>query len=110
MNGNEQDRWGLDSPEYGTGYFDRFHGNAQYSPYGPTFAVMSDDAIEQEIYNALDADPLIPRGATIGVEVAAGGVTLTGTVPNREAKRNAAERAYAIPAVRDVTNKIQIRR
>jgi len=107
---NADERWGLDSPEYGTGYYDRFHGNAEYSPYGPMFAVMSDDAIEQEIYNALDADPLIPRGADIRVDVAAGGVTLSGTVPDREAKRSAGESAYAIPAVRDVTNEIKIAR
>ncbi len=73
--------------------------------YPPT---PSDEQIAEMIYDAIDADPVIPFDSDINVKVAAGGVTLSGTVPNKRIKHAAGDDAWWIPGVWDVNNNLQI--
>jgi len=73
-----------------------------------TERVPSDEQISSMIYDALDADPLVPPDSDIKVDVKEGVVTLTGTVPNRMAKHAAGDDAWWVPGVLDVHNNVQI--
>ena len=77
----------------------------------PTFAttgVPSDEQIREMIYDAIDADPVVPYDADINVEVTGGVVTLTGTVPNKRVKHAVGDDAWWVPGVWDVNNNLQI--
>ena len=60
------------------------------------------------IYDALDADPLVPYDADIDVAVDSGEVTLTGTVPNKRVKHSIGDNAWWVPGVTDVHNHLAI--
>jgi osmotically-inducible protein OsmY len=60
------------------------------------------------IYDALDADPLIPFDANIDVTVEAGTVYLRGEVPSKRIKHAAGDDAWWIPGVVDVHNEIKV--
>ena len=60
------------------------------------------------IYDSLDADPLIPSDVDVNVDVNAGVVTLTGTVPTKRMKHAAGDDAWWIPNVVDVNNMLKV--
>ena len=74
--------------------------------YGPT--VPSDDQIRDMILDAIDADTLVPFDSDINVEVAAGVVTLFGTVPSKRIKHAAGDDAWWVPGVSDINNELEI--
>lgn len=81
-----------------------------YWPYTwPAFGVPpSDEQIREMIYDAIDADPLVPYDSDINVEVTGGVVTLTGTVPSKRIKHAIGDDAWWIPGVWDINNNIQV--
>ena len=67
--------------------------------YGPAYYgnLPTDPEIEEMIFDAIDADPLIPFDANIDVSVDAGTVTLHGEVPSKRIKHAAGDDAWWIP-------------
>ncbi len=68
----------------------------------------SDEQVREMIYDAIDADPVIPYDSDIKVDVTAGVVTLTGTVPNKRVKHATGDDAWWVPGIWDVNNNLQI--
>ncbi len=85
----------------------RTHG-AAYSPEFIATGLPTDEEITEMVYDAFDIDPLIPYDADIDVDVDAGVVTLSGTVPNKHAKHAAGDDAWWIPGVTDLRNNITV--
>jgi len=79
-----------------------------YSPQFLSTGVPTDEEIEEMVYDAIDADPLIPYDADINVEVSAGEVTLSGTVPNKRIKHAAGDDVWWVPGVTDVHNELEV--
>lgn len=79
-----------------------------YSPQFISTGVPTDEEIAEMIYDAIDADPMIPYDVDITVDVKNGEVTLTGTVPNKRVKYAAGDDAWWVPGVVDVDNKIEL--
>ncbi|MDI6827914.1 MAG: BON domain-containing protein [Armatimonadota bacterium] len=79
-------------------------------PYTPAYygGLPTDSEIEEMIYDAIDADPLIPFDANIDVTVEAGTVYLRGEVPSKRIKHAAGDDAWWIPGVVDVHNEIKV--
>lgn len=71
---------------------------------------LSDDVIQDRVYNTLQADPRIPPDTAVAVEVQDRVVTLTGTVPDKWIKYLIGGDALAVPGVADVDNRIQIQK
>jgi osmotically-inducible protein OsmY len=69
--------------------------------------VRADAEIEEDIRNSLAIDESL-KTSQIDVAVHAGFVTLTGTVTSLNAKRAAADDAWAIPGVLDMKNQLKI--
>ncbi|MBI2939205.1 MAG: BON domain-containing protein [Chloroflexi bacterium] len=91
---------------YGLGGLRRWGGT--YSPQFTTTGLPTDEEISEMVYDAIDDDPLIPWDAEINVDVEAGEVTLTGTVPNKRIKHAAGDNSWWIPGVVDVHNSLQV--
>ena len=70
-------------------------------PQGPT----SDHDVEELLY---DATELLPGAADVEVRCEGGRVTLTGSVPHKRIKHDLGELAWAIPAINDVQNTLNI--
>jgi hypothetical protein len=70
-------------------------------PQGPT----NDREVEDFVYDALD---LLPGTDDVEVRCERGRVTLTGNVPQKRLKRDVGEICWAIPAVNDVQNNVNI--
>jgi hypothetical protein len=68
----------------------------------------TDDEIAEMVYDAIDADPIIPYDADINVDVDAGTVTVTGTVPSKQVKHAVGDDAWWIPGVDDIRNDLQV--
>ncbi len=85
----------------------RTHGGT-YSPEFMATGLPTDEEIAEMIYDTIDIDPLVPYDADIDVEVDAGIVTLTGTVPNKHAKHAVGDDAWWVPGVTDVRNNITV--
>lgn len=103
--------WGWMSPTtlgWGLGGLRRWGGT--YSPQFVMTGLPTDNEIVEMVYDAIDADPLIPFDADINVESDAGTVTLTGTVATKEIKHAAGDDAWWIPGVDDVRNELQVER
>ncbi len=103
--------WGWMSPTalgWGLGGLRRWGGT--YSPQFTMTGLPTDNEIVEMVYDAIDADPLIPFDADINVESDAGTVTLTGTVATKEIKHAAGDDAWWIPGVDDVRNELQVER
>lgn len=79
-----------------------------YSPQYVATGLPTDEEIEEMVYDAIDADPLIPYDADINVEVDSGVVTLTGTVLNKTEKHAAGDDAWWVPGVVDVKNELKV--
>jgi len=82
-----------------------------YTPqYAPTYygGLPTDSEIEEMIYDAIDADPLIPFDANIDISVEAGTVYLRGEVSSKRIKHAAGDDAWWIPGVTDVHNEIKV--
>ena len=79
-----------------------------YSPQYTATGLPTDEEITEMVYDAIDADPLIPYDADINVAVDAGVVTLTGTVPNKRVKHAAGDDAWWVPGVVDVNNELEV--
>jgi hypothetical protein len=79
-----------------------------YSHQFGTAGLPTDEQITEMIYDALDADPLIPWDTEIDINVDAGTVTLTGTVPNKRIKHAAGDDAWWINGVVDVHNNLDV--
>ncbi|HUV05318.1 MAG TPA: BON domain-containing protein [Armatimonadota bacterium] len=96
-------------PAYGAGY-----GAGPGWGYGPSYApayyggLPTDSEIEEMIYDAIDADPLIPFDANVDVSVEAGTVYLRGEVPSKRMKHAAGDDAWWIAGVVDVHNEIKV--
>ena len=91
---------------WGLGGLRRWGGT--YSPQFVTTGLPTDDETVEMIYDAIDADPVVPFDADIDVECDAGTVTLTGTVMSKEIKHAAGDDAWWIPGVDDVHNDLQV--
>jgi hypothetical protein len=78
--------------------------------YPPTYYgnLPTDEEIAEMIFDAIDADPLIPFDAKIDVTVDAGTVHLRGEVPSKRIKHAAGDDAWWIPGVDDVHNEIKV--
>src|SRR3990172_1413996 len=69
-------------------------------PYGPGYygrgfeSWPADDQIRDMIFDAIDADPVVPYESDINVEVTGGVVTLTGTVPSKRIKHALGDDAW----------------
>jgi len=85
----------------------RRHGGT-YTQQFLTTGLPTDQEITEMIYDQMDVDPLIPYDADINVDVDAGVVTLTGTVPDKAAKHAAGDDAWWVPGVDDVNNQITV--
>ena len=89
-------------------------GPGPYAPPAPTYApayyggLPTDSEIEEMIYDAIDADPLIPFDANTDITVEAGTVYLRGEVPSKRIKHAAGDDAWWIPGVVDVHNEIKV--
>ncbi|MGQ9674833.1 MAG: BON domain-containing protein [Chloroflexota bacterium] len=79
-----------------------------YSPQYLSTGLPTDEEITEMVYDALDDDVLIPWDADINVDVKAGEVTLTGTVPNKNIKHSAGDDAWWVPGVVDVHNQLEV--
>jgi len=77
---------------------------------GAVPAAATDEQIRDMVHDSLDADPIIPYDADIGVDVHNSVVTLTGTVPNKRIKHAAGDDAWWIPPVVDVENDLEVAR
>lgn len=107
------------SPAWGAGpgwqgYGQPGWGAGPYAPPAPTYApayyggLPTDSEIEEMIYDAMDADPLIPFDANIDVSIEAGTVYLRGEVPSKRIKHAAGDDAWWIPGVVDVHNETKV--
>lgn len=87
-------------------------GYAGAAPAQPTYGfaggLPDDTQIEEMIWDAIDADPLIPYDADIDIKVEAGTVQLTGDVPSKRIKHAAGDDAFWAPGVIDVRNDIKV--
>ncbi len=92
-------------PNYGAGYAVPYPNVYPPSYYG---TLPTDAEIEEMIYDAMDADPLIPFDTNIDVSVEAGTVTLAGEAPGKRIKHAAGDDAWWIPGVVDVHNNITV--
>lgn len=105
--------WGP-GPGWTTPGWERGYASPYAAPYAPRHvptyygALPTDSEIEEMIYDALDADPLIPFDANIEVTVEAGTVYLRGEVPSKRIKHAAGDDAWWIPGVVDVHNEIKV--
>lgn len=102
--------WGMGpgmGPGYGAGYGAGYGYGQGYAPtyYG---GLPTDSEIEEMIYDAIDADPLIPFDANIDISVEAGTVYLRGEVPSKRIKHAAGDDAWWIPGVVDVHNEVKV--
>ncbi len=79
-----------------------------YSPQFTATGLPTDEEIEEMVYDAMDADPLIPYDADIDVSVDAGVVTISGTVPNKRIKHASGDNAWWVPGVVDVNNELAV--
>ena len=96
-------------PGYGAGY--GFGPGLGFGPaYAPAYygGLPTDSETEEMIYDAIDADPLIPFDANIDVAVEAGTIYLRGEVPSKRIKHAAGDDAWWIPGVVDVHNEIKV--
>ncbi|HEY8476382.1 MAG TPA: BON domain-containing protein [Chloroflexota bacterium] len=105
--------WGMAGPGMGVpGWVPSWGpGWVSYTPTVPTYTtagVPSDTEIRDMVFDALDADPIIPFDADITVEVTGGVVTLHGTVPSKRVKHAAGDDAWWVPGVIDVYNNLEI--
>jgi len=103
--------WWWSSPTslgWGLGGGRRWGGT--YSPQFTMSGLPTDSEIVEMVYDAIDADPLIPYNAAIDVESEAGTVTLTGTVVSKQIKHATGDDAWYIPGVSDVRNEIEVSR
>jgi len=115
-------------PQFGQGWMPGGYGGLGFGPgysaawglgglrtWGGTFSsqytgtgLPTDEEITEMVFDAIDADPLVPYDADIDVVVDSGEVTLTGTVPNKRIKHAAGEDAWWVPGVTDVHNNLTI--
>ncbi|MCL5961546.1 MAG: BON domain-containing protein [Chloroflexi bacterium] len=79
-----------------------------YSRQFTATGLPTDEEITEMVYDTIDADPWVPYDADINVEVEAGEVTLTGTVPSKRAKLAVGDDAWWIPGVVDVRNDLAV--
>ncbi|MCL5961266.1 MAG: BON domain-containing protein [Chloroflexi bacterium] len=91
---------------WGLGGLRRWGGT--YSPQYVATGLPTDEEMEEMVYDAIDADPLIPYDADINVAVDTGVVTLSGTVTNKRIKHSAADDAWWVPGVVDLNNEIAV--
>ena len=71
--------------------------------------VKSDSEIRDDVINELQWDPQITDPDAIGVAVADGAVTLTGTVPSYAEKLAAARAAERVYGVKAVANDLKVK-
>ena len=97
------------SARYGgemSGVQSEMHG---YRGVGPMGYKRSDERVQEEINDRLTDAPHIDA-SSIECRVQNGEVTLTGTVPNRETKRNVEELAESISGVKEVQNNLRVKK
>lgn len=97
-----------DSDNQGGSYRQR-GGQGEHSGKGPKGYRRGDERIQEDINEQLTHHPEIDAGE-IEVKVSHGEVTLTGTVDNREAKRQAEDIAESVSGVTDVQNQIRVQK
>jgi osmotically-inducible protein OsmY len=71
---------------------------------------ISDDALRERVFDALESSFLIPADAEIDVDVHDGIVQLSGSVPNKRIKHIVGEHVWWIPEVTDVKNDLEVSR
>jgi len=91
----------------GSGFGGGLSDAGRHSGRGPRNWQRSDDRIREDINEELTRNPDVDA-TEIDVQVSAGEVTLTGTVDDRHAKREAEECAWRVSGVRDVHNQIRV--
>lgn len=70
--------------------------------------LVSDQVLQDRVYDVLQADPRIPPEATVAVEARDRVVTLTGQVPDKWVKYLIGGDALSVPGVADVDNRVEI--
>jgi osmotically-inducible protein OsmY len=71
---------------------------------------INDGEITDALRLVLEKDPLMPHADDIGISVREYAVTLSGIVINEEERRQAEYNAWYLVGVRDVVNRIEVRR
>ncbi|HEY0479328.1 MAG TPA: BON domain-containing protein [Kofleriaceae bacterium] len=100
---------GQDVPSRGTGPEPHIHrGTGPHRGKGPAGYQRSDERIRELVCELLTEDDQIDA-THIEVSVSHGEVTLSGTVDDRRAKREAEDCACSAPGVRDVQNLLRVR-
>lgn len=104
---------GDDAPASPGPYVDRgtaphvHRGTGPHRGKGPAGYQRSDDWIREQVCESLTEDDQVDASG-IEVGVSRGEVTLSGTVDDRRAKRDAEDCAYSVPGVRDVQNLLRV--
>ena len=89
--------------------FEWYNENGLHRGKGPRSYQRSDDRIIEDINDRLCDNPYIDA-SEIDVEVANGEVTLTGSVNDRESKRLAEDIGESVSGVKNVENRIKVKR
>jgi hypothetical protein len=90
----------------GSGLWDRVK-RGLHTGKGPKGYKRSDDRVREDVCDMLERDPDIDA-SDIEVVVAAGEVTLDGTVEDRWTKRRVEDVVDSLPGVRDVHNRLKV--
>lgn len=97
------------SAESGAGPDQHAHrGTGPHRGKGPIGYQRSDDQLRDRVCESLSDDDQLDA-SQIEVAVEGGEVTLSGTVDDRRAKRDAEDCASSVPGVRDVQNRLRVR-
>lgn len=86
---------------------ERTHYQGRYQGMGPKGYQRSDSRIEEDINDRLSDDPWVDA-SEVEVKVTNCEVTLTGTVPDKYAKRRAEDIAETVGGVRHVENRLRV--
>lgn len=117
VSGRGDERMGYATGSYGRGYGGsgatgtdtHVHtGTGPHRGKGPAGYQRSDERIREMVCESLTEDDQIDA-SHIEVAVSGGEVTLSGTVDDRRAKREAEDCAFSITGVRDVQNQLRVR-
>lgn len=110
--GEERSLWNRATEEISSWFGDnrgdeRHHESGQFRGRGPKNYIRSDQRIFEDVCDRLTEDPRVDA-SDIEVQVAAGEVTLTGTVLEREQRRAAEDCAESVSGVKHVQNNLRV--
>lgn len=94
---------------FGEGSYDENREHGEHRGRGPSGYKRADERINDEAHDRLTDDPWVDATA-ISIAVSAGEVTLSGTVPEREAKHRAERIVETLSGVTHVQNNLRVQR